>query len=253
MDSTDFVYAGESSINHGIYLIKMDKGFIEDPFLGEREIISETIPGRETPYFYGVKTKPLEVKMQLSPLDGYWTSAKRREIARWLDQETYKEFYSMDDSSKRYFLLYKGGINLHTNGIQQGYIEVTFQNISPYTYSTEQTQTNNLSGIVSPTNITFNNAGDTTLKPELEILKYGTGAWSLTNTTTGVITSFDSLNDEETVYINNENRQIITDLPLTNRHSNFNNNYIELVRGVNNLRISGACILTFRYRFIYKG
>lgn len=254
MDNLDFYFDGEYSIDHGIYLIKMESGFITDSFLGEREILQETIPGRDIPYFYGVSTSPLEVKLTLSPLEDLWTLEKRREIARWLDKKQYKEFYSTDNVDKRYYLLYTGGISLNTNGCMQGYIECTFRNISPYTYSPIYTSEYDLSTIISPTTIVFNNQGDDILKPELEIKKYGGGDLSITNlTNSGKVFLIEDMANEESIYIDNEHRYLKSDDLIVSPYSRFNNNYLELVRGNNQLEISSACKLTFRYQYTLKG
>lgn len=255
MINLDFYFDGEYSVDHGIYLVKMDTGFITDPFLGEREILQEIIPGRDVPYFYGVNTQPLQVKLTLSPLDGLWTLEKRREIARWLDKKQYKEFYSTDDVDRRYYLLYTDGIDLHTNGCFQGYIECTFQNISPYTYSPVYVSEYDLSDIVSPTIITFDNQGDDILRPELEITKKVNGGdLSIKNLTNGgQVFLMQNLARDEIVYFDNEHRIIKSDDLIVPAYNRFNNNYLELVRGINQLQVSNACTLTFRYQYTLKG
>jgi len=69
--------------------------------------------------------------------------------------------------------------------------------------------------------------------------------WS-TNTLTGGI---DELQNDESIYINCERQEIISDLDNINRYNIFNDNYLELPYGVNNLRIEGNCKLQLRYQF----
>lgn len=254
MESMDFYYDGEYSVDHGIYLIKIDNDFIRDPFLGERNIITEKVIGNDIPYLLNVDTSPLEIKLVLSPLEGFWTYEKRREIARWLDKNDFREFYSCDKVDKRYYLLYKGGIDLKTNGVQQGYIEVEFQNISPYAYSPVYVEEHDFSEIVSPTAFEFDNQGDAILRPEIEIKKIGLGDVTITNTTNGnKVFGFTNLADQEIVYCDNENRQIITNLQDMYRYDSMIGDYLELVRGRNTLIVEGACQITIRYQFVIKG
>lgn len=254
MDSTDFYYNGIYSVDKGIFLIKLESGFIRDPFLPEVEIISESVVGNNTPYFYGTRRRPLKISLKLSCLEGYWTLEKRREIARWLDTDDFEEFYSVDDVDRRYYLKYDGGIDLYTNGIQQGYIEVSFINIDDSAYSPVYITEYDLSTILIPTNITFTSDSDDILLPELQILKYGAGNFKITNLTNGgKIFLFTGLNDQETVYVDNKLRHIMTSIPDYYRYDDFNNNYLELVRGVNTLQIEGAAKLAFRYQYKIKG
>lgn len=254
MDSTDFYFNGQRSSDLGIYLVKLNTGFIKDPFLGQRDIISEQIVGNPIPYVYDKSTKPLQVEMVLSCLEGYWTTEKRREIARWLDTDNFEEFYSADDINKKYYLMYQNGIDIETNGLQQGYITVSFLNISPFTYSPIYQKEYDLSTISSPTTISFTNDGDNDLKPEMWILKYGTGNVSIKNLSDGGREFLiQNLADQETVYFDNRDRHIETDLPLTYRFDDFNGVYLNLKRGVNNLEITGACKISFRYQFETKG
>lgn len=254
MNSTDFYYNGEYSVDKGIYLVKLDSGFITDPFLPESETISDRVPGNDTPYYYETRKRQLRVPLIFSCLEGYWTLEKRREIARWLDTKNYEEFYSADDVDKRYYLKYDGGIDLQTNGNQQGYIEVNFINIDESAYSPIYVDNYDLSTITEPTTIEFNNDGDDDLLPELQILKYGAGDFKITNLTNGgKVFLFSGLNDQETVYIDNKLRHIETDIPDFSRFDSFNGNYLDLVYGVNTLQIEGAAKLTFRYQYKIKG
>lgn len=59
----------------------------------------------------------------------------------------------------------------------------------------------------------------------------------------------DSLLKDETIYIDNENEYIETDLEDTYRYNEFNDNFLKLVRGKNILKISGKCKIKFRYYF----
>ncbi|AZV43741.1 hypothetical protein BAOM_3132 [Peribacillus asahii] len=55
----------------------------------------------------------------------------------------------------------------------------------------------------------------------------------------------------ETVYIDNEKKDIESDLPLTYRYDDFNGEYLCLNRGINRLRIFGTCEIQFRYQLSF--
>ena len=63
---------------------------------------------------------------------------------------------------------------------------------------------------------------------------------------------FNNLSNNELIYVNNEDKEVVSDIKLS-RYDDFNNNYLELVRGINRLEITGACKLDFRYQYVFKG
>ena len=110
-----------------------------------------------------------------------------------------------------------------------------------------------MSTITIPTIIEFDNQGDDILYPELQIIKFSNGNLTIKNLTNGgKIFQFNNLVNNEIIYIDNQNRDIISNLYDT-RLDDFNNNYLDLVRGINRLEVVGACKLDFRYQFIIKG
>ena len=137
------------------------------------------------------------------------------------------------------------------NGLKQGYITLTFRCDAPWAYTPFYITpiydySQNTSGVV----LSIDNASDLLLYPEIWITKVGNGDISIINKTNGGAEfKFTGLLDGEIVYIDNENEYIETSLSNTYRYANFNNNYLELVVGTNNLFITGTCKLQFRYRF----
>lgn len=252
MNSIYFSYNGKTSDEIGVYLVSVESGMKETPFLSEREIISETVAGNDIPYVYRYARNPLVVNITLSTLDDLWTFEKRREVARMLDIDSFEEFYTTDNIDKKYFLAYTGGIDLTHNGNEQGYLNIQMLNISPFTYSPMYTNTYIFANETRI--IEFTNYGDNSLYPEMWIKQKSDGNVSIKNLSNGgKIFEFVDLTLGEEVYIDNKNHDIETDLSLTYRYDNFNNNYLELLRGVNRLEVTGDCDITFRYRFEIKG
>lgn len=254
MNSIYFYFNGRKSSDLGVYLVNMDSGLKSTRFLSNKEIISESIVGRDKPYVYGQNRTPLTFTLTLTLLNEKWTLDKRREVARWLSTDSFEEFYSTDAVEKRYFFQYVGGIDFTNNAAEDGYIQVEMLNSSPYAYSPFQEKIFNLSSITSPTIIEILNNGDKSVLPEMWLEKIDQGDIEIKNlSNSGKIFKFTALEDKETVYIDNQNRHIETDIPLSYRHDNFNKEYLELVRGVNRLEVTGTCKIKFRYQYVILG
>jgi phage-related protein len=257
MDSVYFVADGEKSSDYGVLLVKTESGLIGEPFMGNREIISESVPGQPIDYIYDFKERSFSIKITLTLDDGlYWTTEKRREISRWLGKRKFFPFYSTDDINKVYFLTLDGDSELLTNGLQQGFLNLTFRSLSPYTYTDFYEERLDFSTITSSTTFTLTNHGDMDLyPPSMTITKYGDGDISIKNTSDGGrLFKFTGLVDGEVLMINNEERHIETSLSGINRYDAFNGNYLKLLAySVNHMEITGTCTIALKHRYILKG
>jgi phage-related protein len=253
--STDFYFNNKESVDLEVYLVKMSTGFFTSPFLADKEIIEEEVIGVDKPYFFGTHRKPLILNLTLSTLDNLWTIEKRREVARWLDTNTYELFYSYDDKNKLYYCQYIGGIDLNDTGSMQGYIEVQMRCDSPYAYSPFYETVIYDYGSGNTGIYEFYNYSDETIKPEIEISIYQDGDILIQNMSNANSGSFEftGLLENEIIYINNELEVIETSLNDTYRYSNFNDNYLSLVRGISRLKVTGNCRIIFKYQFKIKG
>lgn len=98
--------------------------------------------------------------------------------------------------------------------------------------------------------IEINNVGIKKIRPEVWITKIGNGDLSIINTSNGnEELKFKNLLDGETVYINGEREFIETSLAMTYRYDDFNDNYLEFVRGSNVLKVTGEAKIQFRYQW----
>ena len=239
----------------GIYMIKLGGGMQEETFLGEKDIQSEMVMGNPIPYRYGEITKPLRFKFALSPLEGLWTDEKRWEVASWLDNGRFSEFFSTDNVDKRYFLKLVGSSSLYTNSLQQGWITVEFENISCYSYSPVNAIIWDESLNASTSTRVFQNLGNEILYPEqMRILMYQDGSIQLRNLSDGGrIFRFDNLVNGEELLIKNDTRHIETSLSGVARYNNFNGNYMKMVRGNNAIEVTGKCEIEYTFRYVFKG
>ena len=241
-----------------IYVVRLESGLPTAPFLPSQEIIEDYAMNNPVPYYFGTRLNPLELTVTFAKLQGFWTYDARREFANILtpDIDDYVEFYFQeeDEPPKVYYVKYIDGIDISLNYTKQGYLTVHFRCNSPYAYSPVYSSNNDLSTILSPTDIKIINNGDKKLYPELWIEKVGNGDIKIKNlTNAGKELIITDLIDGEIVYINNEDGSIESSLSDVYRLNYHNGVYIELVRGTNTLQVTGQCKLTWRYQYIIKG
>ncbi|MCM3274161.1 distal tail protein Dit [Paenibacillus elgii] len=133
-EGIDFYYDGVYSLDMGLINCKVDSGFFEEPFLSQREIHEVSVRGRDKPYFQGVKRSPLSFSLTFAFVD-YYDEEKIRAVARWLNSNTYKPFYTSDNPERIFYCMLESESTLLHNGLKQGYVNVKFRCDSPYSYS----------------------------------------------------------------------------------------------------------------------
>ncbi|MCP1159458.1 distal tail protein Dit [Bacillus infantis] len=249
-ESLDFSFNGLSSREMGVIQVSTDNGLFEEGFLPSRSISEEKIRGNDKPYLYGVtyeaKTFPLSLYF-----DGKLDNMKLRQLAAWLNVETYQPLSFEDYPDRIFYCMPVNDSQYVHNGLKQGYLNLTMRCDSPYSYSPEfssktHTFENNMDGTV----IEYTNGGDTQCSPLLYVEKIGDGDISILNLNfNGREFKFTDLVDGEKLVIDNEKQTIETDLPLTYRYDNFNNMYLVMIVGVNRLLVTGDCKIQFKSRF----
>lgn len=252
-EATDFYYDGKYSIDMGLINCNVSTGLLEEPFLAEKDIMEISIRGNDKPYFQGVKKSPLILNLSFAFIDR-WDEQKIREVARWLNQDYYKPFYTTSNTNRIFYCMYTGSMELLHNGLKQGYINLQMRCNSPYSYSPTYISpvydysSNPIEGSI----LKFTNLGDIDLYPEISITKVGNGDISIINQTNGNQEfKFIGLIDGEEIYVNCEQEIIETNLPTEYRYSSFNDNYLCLKYGVNSLLVKGNCKLQFRYQYAF--
>lgn len=143
LEGIHFSYDGVKSVDMGLLNCKIDGGMFEETFLASREIQETKINGNNKPYFSKVGFEPLEFKLTFA-FEHSYDERKIREVARWLNQEYYKPFYTIDNPDRIFYCMLVGDSNLVHTGNKEGYIELTFRCDSPYSY----TQTINKDNLV---------------------------------------------------------------------------------------------------------
>lgn len=259
MESLHFIYDGKTSDEMGLYIMRIDSsgGFVEVPFWGEAEIEEERYHNKLTPYYFSISYEPIEFTVQFVLADKYmqpkkWTPQERYKIGEWLAPNGYKPFQTSDDLGKIYYAMCVSPVNLHLLNTK-GYIEVTFRTNSPFAWTTPIADTINLSDNTSTRIIELENRSNV-LKyyyPQLEIeLVNNETNVSLRNLSDGGrVFSFEELLPNEIVSVDNKNKLILSNNPLSNPFKKFNRNWFRLVKGINRIEITGQCIIRYRMQF----
>jgi phage-related protein len=248
-------YDGEYSKDKGVIQASLDSGLYDELFMATRSIVETKVKGNSKPFLHGVEYEPLEFPLTLSFENGM-SEDRVRETARWINQLTYKPLYfvenQFDSPTYIFYCMYHGDIRKLHNGIKEGVLNLQMRCKDAYVYSPVylddeiDLSTNPVGG----TEIQFENKSDEILKPECWITKVGVGDVTITNNSNGgQIVQLTSLYDGEIAYIDSENEHLESDIPgrfLFNLH---NNEWLNLVFGINSLKIEGQCKLQFRYSF----
>lgn len=251
MISTSFTFDGLNSQDFGLSIIKLDSGFFPDPYISGQKINEEKIPKRHIPYFYGVEKTPIEFEITCSLLEGEFTPEKRMQLASWLCKEVYCDFITDDDPNKIYKVISINPSDIMSAGMLQGYFKIQFRADAPWAWSHSQTKNFDLHLNETTSIITIRNDTNALVYyfPEIEFTLAGSTGLTLKNlSNSNEIFQFTNLNSTETIYVNNERKQIISDMNLY-RLGNFNKKWFRLVYGMNTIEVTGKCLLTFRYQF----
>lgn len=251
-----FFYNGVSSNEMGLYNVSTKSGLYEESFLAERDIVEEKVRGNDKPYFMGIEREPISFTLAFAFMHPY-DNQKIREVARWLDQDYYKELYFEDKPNIRWLCMPSSDPKILHNGLGQGYVELEFRCNSPYAHSEEYITEWYDFSVSNPStgsgmNHTMNNLGDISIYPEMWIKKVGAGDVIVENNANGIKTIFTGLTDGELIYVDNERQDIESDLTQYTgeyRYDSFNDNYLEFEYGRNILNIKGECQIKFRFRY----
>ncbi len=247
-ESIYFKYDGINSKDEGILNVKVDSGLYEESLVSSKRVVEDKIEGRHKPYKKYIERDSLEIPVSFYFTDT-WDDDKIRRVARWLDQEEYKPLIFESQPNKIYYAMVNTSIDVIHNGLKQGYLTLTFKCDTYHAFSAMHQEIHDLSSnTVDGTTIKFNNQGDTLLSPTVIIQKVGAGDVSIINNSDGGKEfKMTGLVDTEEVEVDNEYREITTNQVNTQRYTNFNMNWMELLVGVNRLQVYGDCKLAFQY------
>jgi hypothetical protein len=249
---TTFIFDGVNSTTMGLYNIRLETGLAYTPLWGNRQIIEEKIPKKDNPYFYNVEKSPIEFTLTFSLLDEKFTEAKKIDLIRWLIHDDYREFQTTDYLGKYFYCIVVDASDLYLNAENKGYFQIKMRTNAWHAWSPIYEQNFDLSSNLTTTTIALTNQSNilTYYYPEIEVELVGdsTGFSLKNNTNSGKTLTFSGLSALETVYINNEKKQIISDTDLY-RYDKFNSVWLELLYGQNQIVVTGKCRIWVRSQF----
>jgi predicted phage tail component-like protein len=250
--NTEFNFDGRDSVSEGVSIVRIESGIPSRKYISGKEIL-ETHPNNALyPHFFGVKYPPITFRVTFTCEDEDMDDAKLYDLANWLITNEYKPFISYDNPSKVYYCMGISESDFYTNGSNQGYFEVDFRCRDGFGWTIPSIVEYDLSDITVPTTIQVINHSNVLdlYYPEMEIELQDTNmAVSLVNLSNDNYTfSFSGLTIGETITIDNQKRRIESDVS-TNRFDKFNKNWFKLVKGVNNIQVTGKCIIKFKMQF----
>lgn len=249
-ESLDFSYAGKYSIHMGLRNVSTKSGLYEETFNANKSIIEEKIPHRSKPYLFGVEYDPLTTPLTFM-FDEKWTDKSIEDVALWLYQNKYQPLYFTNNINRIFYCMPVNDFSIIHNGLKQGYLELTFRCDTFHAYTPTYQETFDFTNnTIDGMDFTFTNKGHLPCQPRMQLTTVDGGEIKIINySDSGKEFKFIGLANNETLFIDNENEHIETDLTQTYRFSNFNNQYLSLPRGVNRLKVYGKCKITFQTEF----
>lgn len=235
--------------------VSKNTGLFEEQVLPQRNIVEETIPGRDEPYYFGTTSTPIEDEITLYTEDEL-TDQKIFEICDFLYQPYYKPLIFSNNPEKIYFAMFIGDSRIVHNGAKEGYFNLKFRCNSPYSFSPIYSKSVYISSDEDFTEVEVRNSGVSNILPIIEVQKIGNGEFSIINTTDGGKESKVSfVNDKELIVLDSESGNASTNLTGEvaddSIYNRFNSKYTTLVRGLNRLKIKGKSNIIISYYYKY--
>ncbi len=258
MEDMYFIFDGIKSSDMGLYNVRVGhSGFVEVPFVGRADIREKFSSKKIIPSLHNVKREPITFTLQFMLMDNNlqpkeWTSEDRNRIGDWLIHDTYKSFQTSDDLGKYYYVIIEDAEKLYlVSG--KGYLEVTCRTNSPYVWSPTYILPFDLSDNDTETSIIIDNKSNVEKyyypKIEIESLADNTNVELKNLSNGGKVTKFEGLNNGEIISVDNENRFIKSDLFGSNPFEKFNKEWLELVQGDNEIKVTGKCKMWIKCHF----
>ncbi|MBU9714413.1 phage tail domain-containing protein [Evansella tamaricis] len=244
-----FTYAGINSYDMGLINISSSAGLYNDPIIGSRNLIEDQDIGGKR-YLKTIDYEPLEFPIVMY-FNEVFNDEKIREISRWLLQDNYQPLVFSNNQNRYLQAVPVGDFDLIHNGLKQGYLSLwfrcdTFHAYTPFVSSRLYDLSENTE---EGTMINFQNNGDLETQPIIYLEKVGEGDVTFVNTSDGGKTmTISNVIDGEKITIDNT----IHDLKWNsnvNYYNDFDFNWMNLVYGVNRIKVLGNCKFYYKCQF----
>lgn len=251
-----FVFDGINFLEQfGIMNVSISTGLFSEDFLPSRRLIQTEIRGRSTPLFHRAEPEQRNIDVSFFFYDS-WDEEKIRQVARVLYQNRYVPLWFSEDPERIYNVIYSGASpQIIHNGLKQGYVTISFTTDSPYSYSplrsTEEFEISPSQQVevINGGDLPIRFGDDDSCRPQMYFQKInGAGDITIFNEFTNQEVKFTDIANEEIVWVDNEKKTIISNLPDIYRYNNHNGEFLEFKRNSNLLTIEGDCKIKFRWR-----
>lgn len=74
-ESTEFIFNGVLSSSHGIQLVHLRDGMLEEPFISNRSLVETKVRGKSNPFFVEIDQEPKEFSLTFAIATGFQTYA----------------------------------------------------------------------------------------------------------------------------------------------------------------------------------
>ncbi len=252
-ESEHFFFNGRKSTDFGIINVSIGTGAYEE-LIASGKTISETYPRYAfKPYFHGVQKEPKEFELTFYFTET-WNDRLIDEVLMWLNTDEYHKLYFSADIDRVFYAMQTNGISLIHNGLKDGYVTLTMRCDSAYSYGHRITTP--VYNMVKKPNqiIELKNYGHYKVNPDIWIKKISQGDITISNLSNkNISTIFTDIEMDEVLSVNGQTEIIkSTNKEKEHRYDDFNDIYLELVYGINRLKISNNVEIKFNYQYIFS-
>lgn len=251
-ESIHFWFNGRKSTDFNIQNVSIGGGAYEESMSSGKTIIEDYPNQAQMPYFHGVQKEPKQFEVSFY-FEKTWNKNLIDEIIRWLNVDEYKKLYFEADIDRVFYAMPISDLSLIHNGLEDGYVNITFRCDSPYSFSHELfTPILEMKKIPEHV-VEITNLGYYNIRPRVWIKKISKGDILINNLThKNLRTKFKNIDIEEELIIDGKTEIITTSKENTYRYDDFNDIYVELVYGKNRLKISDNVKVQFYYEYIFS-
>lgn len=251
-DKLYFNFDGKWSNEFNLIHVVLSSGMYEETFVANRNIVETSVSGSRKPNFQRVEEEPLEFELNLA-FEHDFDEDKIDDIIRWLYVDYYRPLYFEGEEGRVFHCMPSGDSKITHNGMSQGYITITMRcdsaNVYSPTFKSFQYDFSQGGSHI----IELVNDGHLDVYPEISIEKVGNGKITIESMSDGgKIFEILNLTNIENIYIDCEKEIIESDIVGVTRYDDVLGEYIKLRYGINVFRITGNCIIQFRYRYKYR-
>ncbi len=225
-----------------------------------KNIINEKSSFRDVPTFYRTDKQVIEFDLLISLIEDEFTPERIQEFGKIFGGDKHIPFESCDYLGSMFYVI-ATSMNLITYGSYLGWLQIHIITSAPYSFTKPIIQTFDCTTATPtvPLTITVDNKSNVMhpkyneyyYEPELEFDLLGSNtAFKIVNVSNGgEIFEFTNLTALESIYVNNDLKQIVSSTGNYRLSKLTNKKFFRLAYGVNILKVYGSSMLQIRSQF----